>query len=320
MDRFTLISSDADFAWAICNALAKHKHEIQLFIPKKCFQRLEPRLKTIDKLSVVLSNESDEDRWVSEVLAFKPDLLICAIFNRKIPSRIFKIAPEAVNIHPAPLPEYRGADIWGLPIRYQEEETAITIHRITEEFDRGPICLAHPIRLHPRENLCSLMAKMKKELPQAWDKFYRAYQNNGLKFMPNEGGRYFSKYTYKDTWIEFDQGAETIDAMVRSLSSLTPANCLFKFRPISILETQLTDLVSVDDIPGRLFEKEGELLLATLDRYLEIRCLSTHDGGIFSSQTFIERHDQTLGSNGYLLSSCKTEPLLKSFRDRKLDY
>jgi methionyl-tRNA formyltransferase len=72
--------------------------------------------------------------------AYSPDLAFCASFPIKIPDEAIA-APRLgiVNTHPALLPRYRGPNPFGWAMRNDEPELGMTLHRMTSEYDSGPI-------------------------------------------------------------------------------------------------------------------------------------------------------------------------------------
>ena len=73
------------------------------------------------------------------IRALAPDLIVSATFPHRIPPEIVAIPRfGAVNLHPTPLPRGRGPN--AMRLIYEDEPVlAITMHRITPEFDAGPI-------------------------------------------------------------------------------------------------------------------------------------------------------------------------------------
>jgi methionyl-tRNA formyltransferase len=70
----------------------------------------------------------------------KVDLIYCFGYPFKIPNNVLNMAGvEALNIHPSLLPEYRGADPIIRAVLNGDLETGITIHRLVEQWDAGPI-------------------------------------------------------------------------------------------------------------------------------------------------------------------------------------
>ena len=71
-----------------------------------------------------------------------PDIIIVACFPYKLPALICQHKDcNAFNIHPSCLPKYRGPVPLFWQFYYGEENTGITIHRLTEDLDQGDIVL-----------------------------------------------------------------------------------------------------------------------------------------------------------------------------------
>ncbi len=326
MEKFVVFSVDIEFGSVICNALLDAGHQLILFTNTACFsthQNTFEDLKAIELLNIDLL---PPDMVENKVSSYSPDVLISAIYAKKIPASIFKQAKQAFNVHPALLPKYKGASVWGLPIRFGDTETGITFHQMTEEFDAGPICHCAKVSLNPRENLYSLVQKMYDALPNAWAEFYLNLMRGSLVFQANEGGSYFPPLVYQDTWIDFKKSVSEIDAHIRSLGDKAPAYCFLGNSPLYIMEAVSTSIDSSEEKAGTLIDSStvqselgDRLWMATVDHYLEIRCLSHIKLGLMSGLTFIEKFSlKEAGS--LLLRSCFDIPALNKFSGMRVNY
>ncbi|WP_252846160.1 methionyl-tRNA formyltransferase [Actinoallomurus purpureus] len=71
---------------------------------------------------------------------YAPELLVVFGFNWKIPRDILdSLRYGALNIHPSLLPKYRGPSPIPWAIRNGDRDLGMTIHRMTEKIDAGPI-------------------------------------------------------------------------------------------------------------------------------------------------------------------------------------
>ena len=88
--------------------------------------------------------------FLSELKAFEPDLLVVAAYGRILPDSILdvpKIAP--INVHASLLPRHRGASPIEGAILAGDAETGVTIMRIVEKMDAGPMYLQRKIPIEP---------------------------------------------------------------------------------------------------------------------------------------------------------------------------
>jgi methionyl-tRNA formyltransferase len=68
----------------------------------------------------------------------KPDIGISILYPKIVPGRVLDKV-EFLNLHCAPLPKYKGynSSLWA--ILNQEKEFGVTLHRMDDEVDHGPI-------------------------------------------------------------------------------------------------------------------------------------------------------------------------------------
>lgn len=70
------------------------------------------------------------------VRALRPDLILCFSFPYRLSAELCAIPKlGAVNLHPAPLPAYRGQNV--LRIIYDGNPIGAALHWVAEEFDTG---------------------------------------------------------------------------------------------------------------------------------------------------------------------------------------
>ncbi|MBU3699782.1 MAG: phosphoribosylglycinamide formyltransferase [Candidatus Kapabacteria bacterium] len=111
------------------------------------------------------------------------DILALAGFMRKLPtSTIEKLSGRVVNIHPALLPKFGGAGMYGIHvhtavIKAGEHTTGATVHLVTDEYDEGAILGQDSIQILPGDSPESLQERVKRlehELyPRVVDAFSR---------------------------------------------------------------------------------------------------------------------------------------------------
>ncbi|MGC9670639.1 methionyl-tRNA formyltransferase [Planosporangium sp. 12N6] len=73
---------------------------------------------------------------------YRPDLLVCYCFPWKLPASVLRIARlGAINVHSSLLPRYRGPIPVHWAIRNGDREIGVTVHRMDEDFDTGPVVI-----------------------------------------------------------------------------------------------------------------------------------------------------------------------------------
>lgn len=105
---------------------------------------------------------------IAEVAALGADVIVVAAYGQWIPPQVFDAPPyKTLNIHPSLLPRHRGAAPAMSAILSGDEESGITIIRMTEEMDAGDILTQVRLAITPEDTTGTLMAKLARLGAQA---------------------------------------------------------------------------------------------------------------------------------------------------------
>lgn len=84
---------------------------------------------------------------------YKPDLLVLAGYMKKVPDAVLaRMKNRVINIHPALLPEFGGAGLYGhhvheAVVRAGKAFSGMTIHMVNEHYDEGQIVLQRRVEI-----------------------------------------------------------------------------------------------------------------------------------------------------------------------------
>ncbi len=85
---------------------------------------------------------------LATVAALEPDVAVVACFSRRLPPQLLALpAFGFLNIHPSLLPAYRGPAPLFWTFRDGVAATGVTLHRMDEGLDTGPIAMQAPVSL-----------------------------------------------------------------------------------------------------------------------------------------------------------------------------
>jgi methionyl-tRNA formyltransferase len=104
---------------------------------------------------------SSPARLASLLAAYAPDVAVCSSFPARIPDPALAVPRYGVvNVHPGLLPRYPGPNPMGWALRNGDREMGLTVHRMTPEFDAGPILAQGAIPVTDDDDAASLTAKL----------------------------------------------------------------------------------------------------------------------------------------------------------------
>jgi phosphoribosylglycinamide formyltransferase 1 len=128
----------------------------------------------IDRLTpygipTLLFNRSDfyeQDTVLAELKRRHIDVVVLAGFLWLIPPSMIQAYPrQMINIHPSLLPAYGGKGMYGMHvhrevIRSGERQSGITIHLVSEEYDKGEVLFQATVDVAPSDSPESLSEKI----------------------------------------------------------------------------------------------------------------------------------------------------------------
>ena len=161
MPKICIMASGAGSnAKQIIENLKKTNIEVSLFITDRTCDA--QKIATLNQITLITSKDWN---FISNTLdLIKPDLIVLAGFLRQIPKKIcqdYKI----INIHPSLLPKFGGFGMWGDNVhknvlQSKEKQSGITIHYVTEEYDKGEVIEQHKVLIESDETIESLKMKI----------------------------------------------------------------------------------------------------------------------------------------------------------------
>lgn len=206
-------------------------------------------------ISVKTPNSLRSEEVIKELKSFSPDFIVVAAYGKILPKEVLaipKIAP--INVHASFLPRWRGASPIQHTILSGDEKTGITIMKMDEGVDSGPIYLkSEEVLVQKDETSESLSIKLaeigSKILPPTLHKIF----NNELEPKPQEGeASYAKKIKKEDGLINFKEDAILIERKVRAFYPWPIAHFYLKGVRINVYKAEVGE-------SGRE-EREGVLL------------------------------------------------------------
>jgi methionyl-tRNA formyltransferase len=105
-------------------------------------------------LPVLHSRDLNNEEGRDFVQNLQPDLVISAHFDQKLyPPLCDSAEHRVVNIHPSPLPRYRGLEPVLHAMKNRDTVLGVTVHRLAESIDTGSILAFEEVAPDPRHSV-----------------------------------------------------------------------------------------------------------------------------------------------------------------------
>jgi methionyl-tRNA formyltransferase len=192
--------------------------------------------------------------FLNELKAFAPELLVVAAYGRILPQLILdvpKIAP--INVHASLLPRHRGAAPVEGAILAGEAETGVTIMRIIEQMDAGPMYLQRKIPIAPDDTQGTLKDKLAELGADALLGAIDLAARGALVETPQDETQatYTKVVEKKDAVIDWSASAVQIERMTRAYDPWPVARTRLGADEVLIWRAVVEDAVSTGS-PGEI--------------------------------------------------------------------
>ena len=227
-------------------------------INKSPIQGISETLKIEYRTPTTLKDNKKEYNYLKGLDA---DIAIVVAYGQIIPKEYLSLVKKGyINIHASLLPKWRGAAPIQRSIMNLEKETGVSIMKIREKLDTGPICNSYKIEISNNDNtetisekLSALAAeKILDNIDQILDDKIQFKEQNH-----NEAS-YAKKIEKTESQIKWNETAENIIGKINGLYASPGAFFMHRGERYKILKAELSTGSG----------EVGEIL----DNYLEISC------------------------------------------------
>jgi methionyl-tRNA formyltransferase len=187
----------------------------------------------------VLQPESLKDEgFLDRLRALAPDVAVVVAFGRILPPRLLEIpALGCLNVHASLLPRYRGASPIQAALIHGEKKTGVTIMRMVEELDAGPMLLQEEVdvRLHETAGeLAERLAPLGGELlAEAVGRLEKGQAKE--RKQREESASYARQIEKSDGRMDWALSAEELYNRVRAYTPWPGMTAHFRGRPLRIV-------------------------------------------------------------------------------------
>jgi methionyl-tRNA formyltransferase len=229
-----------------------------------------------------------------------PDCVVVSSYDRILPARVLARS-RFVNVHYAPLPQYRGRANVNWAIINGEPETAITLHVMAPGLDAGNILYQQRVPIGPDDTVGDLYDRLNEIQRQVLGDTV-ARHVAGYEGEPQAESRatYGCTRVPDDGQIDWAAPTQHIYALVRALAPPYPgAHTYLEGRRLGVVRAApLQDAPRyVGRVAGRVVgrsSRAGHVDVLTGDGILRIHELA-EDGVVGPAAGFVESTRQTLG-------------------------
>ena len=208
-------------------------------INKSPVQSISETLNIDFRCPPILKNNIEEYEFLKKMNA---DLAIVCAFGQLIPKEYLSLTKKGfINIHASILPKWRGAAPIERSIMNLDQETGISIMKINEKLDSGPVCNTYKINLDNQQNAIDVAEKLSLiAAEKILDNIDEILEDN-VKFVEQDHSKatYANKIEKTEGKIDWNDSAEKIIGKINGLYPTPGAFFNYNGERYKILKAQI---------------------------------------------------------------------------------
>ena len=205
-----------------------------------------------------LKDNNEEFEYFKKIGA---DLAIVVAYGQLIPKKFLDLTKKGfINIHASLLPKWRGAAPIQRSIINLDKETGISVMKIAEELDTGPVCNTYKIDLEDNLNANDVADKLSQLAAEKVLDNIDDILEDKANFIEQDHSKatYASKIQKAEGEINWSNNAKDINGKINGLYPVPGAFFIYKGERYKILKAEI----------GNGFGNPGEVI----SDYLEVAC------------------------------------------------
>ncbi len=286
-----------DFAATILRGLLDSGHEVGLVISQPDRRRGRGRklsatpVAQLARENGLTLRQPDRIGEVAEEISDYGALVVAAYGQILRPDTLYAAGEGAWNVHASLLPAYRGAAPIERAIMAGELETGVSIMRMDEGLDTGPVAFQHPTPIPPAMTGGELTQVLAELGAKAIVETMSRLEENSLTLsqQDNLNATYAPKLEDKEKVIRWGERVEKVHDLVRALTPHIGARAFHPeiSGPIKVLRSNVLIDRQTHAEPGTILPAKGRIMVACGEGILEIVTLQMPGGKPLAADDFL---------------------------------
>ena len=242
---------------------------------------------------IELDKETFAERIREAIEENEVNLGFVMTFPYKIPSLVYELPSKGFyNIHPGPLPQYRGADPVFQQIINKEKYAGVTIHKLDDGIDTGPVVMSEMLKIAHSDTygqLTTKLANLAAKLTGILIKLVSFEVSIASKPQDETKATYFKRQDAKDIVVNWQtMDADTIIALINACNPWNKGT-------VTKINNQVIRLLDAEKLPVNSFlqkepgyilamEENGITVSAINDEAILVQLIYTDEGFLHASR------------------------------------
>lgn len=195
--------------------------------------------------------------FLNEIRALSPDISVVVAYGHILGLDVLHLPPSgSINIHASLLPELRGAGPVNWAVLEGMETTGVTIMRMVEAMDAGPILLQRSVPIGPTETASELGARLSEVGVEALVEALAGLEAGALeeREQDHSAATFAPKVSREMARIDWNRPAGELGWHLRGFDSVPGAWSLLGGESVKLFGPDPKDDFTHDQSPGTIME------------------------------------------------------------------
>ncbi len=236
---------------------------------------------------------------LAQLREWAPDVMVVVAFGQILPREVLELAPHGcINVHASLLPRWRGAAPIHYAIRAGDAETGVSIMRLDEGLDTGPVLVRSVVSIGPEDTAATLHDRLAAEGARVLPHALRAYVAGRLTPVPQgeEGATYAPTLKKEQGRIDWAEPAGAIDRHVRAYTPWPGTFTTLGGETLKVLAGSPRPEENANTAPGTLVEHDGGLAVQTGGGLYVLETVQPAGRTPMSGEAYLAGHRSALGT------------------------
>ena len=232
------------------------------------------------------------------IASWRPEVIAVFAYGQLLPRPVLELPPHGcLNIHPSLLPRYRGAAPVTAAILAGEPITGVTIMRMDEGLDTGPILAQGECPITPDDTTGSLTAKLAEQGAQLLIETLASWLAGEIQAQLQDEAlaTYCDQLKKEDGLLDWSQPAEYLDRQIRAYDPWPGTFTMWEGRRLKVLRAKPLADWRGEGVPGQIIALSSGLGVATGSGLLELQVVQMPGKKPMASDLFARGQQGLIG-------------------------
>lgn len=196
------------------------------------------------------------DRFLSTLRALSPEISVVVAYGHILRPEVLALPPRgSINLHASLLPELRGAAPIHWAVIRGHDRTGVTVMRMTEGMDEGPILLQREIPIDPDDTAASLSLRLAEVGAEALVEALALMEAGALEEVEQDHDRatYAPKVDREGARVDWSRPAGDVVDHIRGMDSVPGAWSSLGEQTVKLFQPEVAE----DGAGGQGVERDG---------------------------------------------------------------